>query len=149
LVLSRHYGLSTVDRKQLNAEHHDLLSIVEEATGFRAKLDRMTRLNLGEGKKVDSRKTASLDIEALKRACQSDISQTYRLYLKWRDGSLQFPTGMTRDDDIYDYDACLIHSHLPPGRYIMLDTNDMTEGQLAEYLAGTWGINEDGEFVEM
>ena len=54
---------------------------------------------------------------------------------------------MTRDDDIDD--MLLIHHHLPPGRYIMLDTTDMTEGQLSEYMAGTWGVNEDGDYVEM
>ena len=88
---------------------------------------------------VDGREMASLDLEALKPSRQSDISQTYQLYLKWRDGSLKFPEGMTRDD-CFDDDICLIHSHLPPGRYIMLDTSDMTDGQMAEYLAGTWGI---------
>jgi hypothetical protein len=148
LVLSRHHGLSATDRKRLNAKHHDLLEIVVGEIGFRVSLNNLAQRNLGERKMVGGKEMANLDITTLAEACCSDISQTHRLYLKWLNGTLDLPRNMQRHDDIFE-DLPLIHHHLPPGRYMTLDLEDMTEGQMAEYLAGTWGVTEDGEFVEM
>jgi hypothetical protein len=153
LVLSRHYGLSRARCAELNAKHHDLLEMVEGNFGRRVGLDDLARENLGERKRVRGRRMADLDMEELKLACQSDVSQTHRLHTKWVDGSLRFPTVLSKrqeSDDFDDFD--LIHSHLPNDRkYILLtgeELEDMTEGQQADYLAGLWGIDEDGNFVQ-
>lgn len=148
LVLSRHYGLSDADRKRLNSKHCDLLEIIENEIGFRVSLNNLARRNLGESKVVGGRAAASLNIATLTQACRSDILQIYRLYLKLLNCSLDLPRNMKQHDDIFE-DLPLIHHHLPPGSYMMFAINEMTEGQMAEYLAATWGVPEHREFVEM
>jgi hypothetical protein len=153
LVLCRHFGLSRAHCAELNSKHHDLLELVEGKFGHRVRLDDLARENLGERKRVRGRSMADLDIEELKLACQSDVSQTHRLHTKWVDGSLRFPTVLSERQTLDDFDDFdLIHSHLPDDRkYIRLsgeDLEDMTEGQQADYLAGLWGIDEDGNFVQ-
>jgi hypothetical protein len=149
LVLRCHYNLSKENLAILNAKHVDLLEIVERENGWRVGLDKLARLNLGESKMVHGRDMANLDPATLIEACRSDIWQTHRLFLKWLLGDLQYPSGMRQHDNVFE-DIPLIGHHLPPGNYMSLDINDMTEGQMAEYLAGTWGFDEDtGEFIEM
>jgi hypothetical protein len=153
LVLCRHYGLSGACCAELNAKHHDLLAMVEGKFGRRVRLDDLARENLGERKRVHGRSMVDLDVEELKLACQSDVSQTHRLHTKWLDRSLRFPTVLSKRQELDDFDDFdLIHSHLPDDRKYILVTGeeleDMTEGQQADYLAGLWGIDEDGNFVQ-
>jgi hypothetical protein len=148
LVLQRHGGLSKRHLQSLQGKHVDLLDIVHQRTGRRYKLDQLTRANLGEGKKVHGRKMACLDLAELKEANRSDLLQTCKLWKLEQRGKLICPAGPVRDD--YEVVGGP-HSHLPLrdlGIYVDLDTKDMTEGQMAEYLAGTWGITAGGEFVE-
>ncbi|HUZ32079.1 MAG TPA: ribonuclease H-like domain-containing protein [Xanthobacteraceae bacterium] len=145
LVLRRHYGLNKKMADTLNLRHVDLHEIFSERTGFRVSLDRMAQLNLGQGKKVSGRDMAALNLTALKAACQSDVEQTYRLFLLEKAHKAKVPE--RRGDEM----GSGPHHHLPgpAAIYRDLDTSDMTEGQLAEYLAGTWGITHSGRYVEM
>jgi hypothetical protein len=150
LVLQRHHRLSKKAAALINSHHIDLCQEVERLAGRRCKLDELARLNLNEKKHTDGRQMSSLNMSALRLACQSDVSQTHRIFLKWKDGSLQLPPPKWRNSG--SGDIPLIHLHLPnpfPYAYIDQDTEDMTEGQLAEYLAGTWGVRSDGTLVEM
>lgn len=150
LVLRRHHRLSKRDADRLNRKHIDLCEEVEQEAGHRLSLDKLSKINLGERKHTDGRRMSSLDLAGLRVACMSDVSQTYRLFLKFVEGSLMIPENTPRSGLPARSDSPLIHSHLPdpfPYQYIDLDCDDMTEGEMAEYLAGTWGILDDGRFT--
>jgi len=152
LVLQRHHRLGKRKADQLNRKHIDLCEEVKTMSSRRWSLNKLARLNLGEAKHTNGREMTSLNLAALKIACRSDVSQTYRIFLKWMDGSLMIPKETSRRAATVDIP--LIHHHLPnpfPYNYIDLDLDDMTEGQMAEYLAGTWGILDDGNhtFVQI
>lgn len=148
LVLERHYGLSP-DR-MTHVHHTDIHKIMSSRSGYRVSLHKAVQLNFGEKKKVDGRSMSELDIEKLKEACRSDVDQTYRLWQLEVKGTLKCPTKSVKDDFFDDYGgpgsfaphicpacldvASLVFIEMEPDEY-----DDMTEGQLAEYMAGTWG----------
>lgn len=150
LVLERHYGLNA-DRIR-NISHTDIHEVMSGRSGYRVSLHKAVQLNFGEKKKVDGRSMTELDIQRLKDACQSDVDQTHRLWQLEQWGILKCPVKVKsyKDDFIDDYGgpgsfapricpvcldvACLVFIELEPEEY-----DDMTEGQMAEYLAGTWG----------
>ncbi len=150
LVLQRHHRLSKTAVDSLNRNHIDLCEEVENEIGYRLSLDKLSRINLGERKHTNGREMSALDLADLRVACRSDVSQTHRLFQKLVDGSLVIPENTFRRRAQARSDMPLIHSHLPdpfPYQYIDLDCDDMTEGESAEYLAGTWGILNDGKFT--
>ncbi len=150
LVLQRHHGLSQNDADAMNRKHIDLCEEVEREVGYPLKLDKLSRINLEERKHTNGREMSALDLADLRAACRSDVSQTYRLFQKLVEGSLIIPMNTFRSRAEVRSDRPLIHSHLPdpfPYEYIDLDCDDMSEGELAEYLAGTWGILDDGRFT--
>jgi hypothetical protein len=91
LVLQRHYGLSQADCDKINALHVDLFEVAKRATGSFISLHRLAQLNLQETKQVQGQNMADLPLEALKEACRSDVSQTYRLWQLHQRGELKFP----------------------------------------------------------
>lgn len=91
LVLQRHYGLSQADCDRINERHVDLFEVAKSATGGFISLHRLAQLNLGETKQVQGQDMADLSIDALKEACRSDVSQTYRLWQLHQRGELKFP----------------------------------------------------------
>jgi RNase_H superfamily len=150
LVLQRHYRLRKSDLAEINRRHLDLCEEVERVAGMRFSLDKLSRKNLGESKHTKGREMVSLGTESLRAACMSDVSQTYRLYLKFSDGSLRLPESGGYERASAKDERILIHHHLPdpfPYQYIDQDCSEMTEGQMAEYLAGTWGILNDEDFT--
>jgi hypothetical protein len=129
----------------------DLMVELCKLHGFRAKLDALARLNLDEKKHTSGRKMAEISGEELIKACKSDVSQTKRLYEKWLKDpkSISYPKQRQRNWVYADYaDHSLEFSHLtqgcfecgsPHGEFFEEDISDMTDGQMAEYMAGTWG----------
>jgi len=91
LVLQRHYGLSQADCDTINARHVDLFEVAKRATGAFISLHRLAQLNLQETKQVQGQNMADLPLDALKAACRSDVSQTYRLWQLHQRGALKFP----------------------------------------------------------
>ncbi len=157
LVLRRHHGLTAKAFATLNRKrrHIDLWEIFTDRCERRVSLDAMARLNLGEGKMVSGRDMAELSLKELKRACRSDVRQTYRLLKLHEAGKIRLPASREQyrgsrqdDDDGYGPEP---HCHLPgsPGDYMPLDTSEMSEGQEAMYLAGMWGVTWSGRLVEM
>ena len=150
LVLQRHHRLSKRAVIQLNKKHIDLCEEVECKVGYRLSLDKLSRMNLGEKKHTQGREMFSMNMEELRAACRSDVSQTHRLLVRHEEGTLCYPERQFRSGEGSKSDRPLIHSHLPdpfPYEYLDLDCEDLSEGELAEYLAGTWGILNDGRFT--
>jgi hypothetical protein len=143
LVLKRHYKLT--NQVPNNGKHIDMFEIMSEQAGFRVSLDKASRLNLNEKKHTSGKSMSELNTEKLKQACQSDVSQTYRLWQKFDKGELKIPTGIRfffSDDnfgqghhmpDICPY--CHDVGSLELADDIE-DCEDMTEGQWADYMAG-------------
>ena len=130
----------------------DLVVELCKLHGFMAKLDALARLNLDEKKHTDGRKMEEISGEELIEACKSDVSQTKRLYEMWLTDpkSISYPKKRQRKW-IYtgNDDTPLEFSHLtqgcfecgsPRGEFYEEDISEMSEGQMAEYMAGTWGF---------
>lgn len=145
LVLRRHHGL-----RALKGKHIDLCALIHEKERRRVSLHRLSELNLGEPKHTQGRSMANLDIEGLKVACRSDVWQTYRLWQMWRKGDLKIPeprSGFRVERD--DWIVVGPGHHMPalcPGCHavntlihIEYDTDEMSEGQEADYNAGLYG----------
>jgi hypothetical protein len=148
LVLRRHYRLA--GNFPTKGKHIDLFAIIAKKEDRWVSLHRLAQLNLGERKHTKGRAMASIDIEALKEACRSDVWQTYRLWEMWRKGTLQVPeqVAKVRREPEDDFIVGPGHHmpHLCPrchavGTLILIeyDTEEMSEGQLADYLAGVSG----------
>jgi len=148
LVLRKHHGL--IGDCPTKGKHVDLCAIIFEKEGRGVSLHRLAQLNLGEGKHTKGRSIANLNIDELKEACRSDVWQTYRLWELWCKGRLQIPeprpsVGRERVD-IFDVgpghhmpDLCP-HCHAANTLILIeYDTDEMSEGQLADYLNGVSG----------
>ena len=128
----------------------DLLHELEKIHGFKASLDALVKLNLGEKKHTKGRKLTEIVGDELIEACKSDVRQTKRLYeLYLKDiSSIKYPNKRQRRYR-YDYDDVSgPFDHLSRGckecgssygDFVEEDIEEMTEGQMAEYMAGTWG----------
>lgn len=146
LLLRRHYGLTgKVPEKGRHTDVHELLT---DMAGFRVSLDKASRLNLQEAKHTAGREMSGLDLKTLKEACQSDVSQTYRLWLAHSQGTLRAPERMYRTG-ISDLmggpgshmpDICPNCHDVGSIMFVESDTEEMTDGQFAEYFAGTQGV---------
>ncbi|MGA9061549.1 MAG: ribonuclease H-like domain-containing protein [Terracidiphilus sp.] len=143
LVLRRHYGL--IGRVPRRGKHIDLHEIMSEKAGFKVSLDKAVRLNFGERKHTDGRKMEALTLAELKVACRSDVSQTHRLFHRFLAGGLQFPSRTRRamNEEAAEPDkiptecpSCLAPNSLEP---VECDTQQMSEGQLADNISGMWG----------
>jgi hypothetical protein len=147
LVLRRHHGL--LGRFPIKGKHADLCEEIRVRHGLAVSLDRLARLNLGEKKHTAGRSMSDLDIDALKLACRSDVWQTYRLWELWRSDKLQIPPPATPRERGADIDISGPGHHMPTLcphchsanslEFIDDDPDEMSEGQLADYMAGTFG----------
>lgn len=149
LVLEKYSG----KRIQLKrgAKHTDMHEIMTKKSNFRVSLHLAVRVNFGEKKHTDGRKMTDLDMTALQTACKSDVNQTFRLWKKYRAGSLVFPKKSFRrtsrgEDAIFGIGPGMYMPFECPNckmvgclEFIEEDPDEMTEGQAVEYLAGTWG----------
>jgi hypothetical protein len=147
LVLRRHHGLT--GRVPLNGRHIDLYEILTAKAGFRVSLNAAVKLNLAERKHTDGRNMGILKLEELKIACRSDVSQTYRLFQRHISGILQVPTsrwttqsnGSERSYSDAPRECPSCHA-LNCLQEVEWDTDEMTDGQLSDYLAGMYGSAE-------
>jgi len=148
LVLRKHHGLT--GEFPVRGKHVDLCQVVYEEENRRISLHRLAELNLGEKKHTKGRSIANLDLEGLKVACRSDVSQTYRLWELWRAGRLQIPEPRPSSRHQGEDDVDLGPGHHMPQLcrichavntliLIEYDTEEMSEGQEADYLAGVSG----------
>ena len=87
----------------------------------------------------------NLDVRALKRACRSDVSQTYRLWELWSKGKLKFPSFASINDMGPGHHEPLLCPHCHSVNSLEFleqdDYEEMSEGQASDYLAGMWGIS--------
>jgi hypothetical protein len=148
LILRKHHGLT--GGFPAKGKHVDLCAIIFEKEGHGVSLHRLAQLNLGERKHTKGRSVANLNIDELKEACRSDVWQTYRLWELWRKGRLRIPEArpsVRRDrDDMFDVglghhmpELCPRCHSINTLIFIEYDTTEMSEGQLADYLAGVSG----------
>lgn len=151
LVLQRHGDLSERRLRKIQGKHIDLYEVIRRETGRSFKLDQLARTNLNEAKMVNGREMSTLDTVELQKANRSDLSQTYRLWKLHQRRKLICPSYSRRSGFAVEVPDGP-HSHLPfrdYGIYLDQNTEEMTDGQMAEYLAGTWGVTPGGKFVEM
>jgi hypothetical protein len=148
LVLKKHYGLR--DPIPLKGEHVDLFEVIYKGCGQRVSLDNAVYQNLGQRKHTAGRSMAELNIAELSIACKSDVDQTYLLWKKYNEGTLAVPekkqfSKISRDHESMEAGAfmpsicsnCLDVACL---EFIESDSEEMTDGQFAEYIAGTQGL---------
>lgn len=150
-VLQRHCGLNAKQSVPKKGMHVDMHEIITKEAGFRVSLHKAVQVNFGERKHTDGRAMDALSLEQLKEACHSDVLQTYRLYKAHIAGKLlihpkeprRWYVGPSGDDyggpGMHIPETCPICHDVGSVEFVPADTEDMTEGQLAEYLAGTWG----------
>lgn len=145
LVLRRHYGLgSRVPRK---GKHVDLCEVLSKQVGFNVGLDRLARMNIGEGKHTDGRKMANLNEAELRKACQSDVRQTYRLWKLYERKELQLPKRYepveSRIDNLGGPGTLMPRTCPNCGsknvEFVEWDTEQMSDGQAADYGTGFYG----------
>jgi len=151
LVLEKHYA--EIFKKILpKLKSIDMMLLAQRDMGveFPCKLDKLARLNFGEGKMVDGRKMSALNLDELKIACKSDVQQTYGLWQLRRNGKIIYPAFPTFKNIGYDEDGAEnwpgsqldLPSICPgcevPGTLVSVnpDYDEMTEGQAADYEAG-------------
>lgn len=152
LVLKKHYGLKGLS--SIIKKHTDMFNIMVDGSGYWASLNDAALCNLGEHKHTKGRDMGALDLNELEEACKSDVSQTYRLWQKYMDGTLEYPQQRYRkrrssDEREYALDGPGSQLVLPPvcpccgdvgslviEDYEPEDIEDMTDGQLADYMAG-------------
>lgn len=143
LVLRKHCKLK--GKLPSKGKHVDLCHEIS-LTHHSVSLHRLSLLNLNEGKHTAGRSMATLDIEALKLACKSDVWQTYRLWDLWRKGTIKIPPPRAIKDD---EDFVGPGHHMPalcPSCHsanslelIDEDPEEMSEAQASDYLAGMFG----------
>jgi hypothetical protein len=147
LVLRKHYGLK--GKVPQRGKHVDLHEVLTAKAGFRVSLDKASRLNLKEPKHTSGREMSNLDLEALKEACRSDVSQTYRLWLAHANGELRAPEYAPRQFGLSELiggpghhmpSLCPICHDVGSIEFVESETEEMTDGQFAEYIAGTQGF---------
>jgi hypothetical protein len=144
LILRRHCGLK--GRAPLKGRQIDLCEITTAMAGFRVSLDAAAKLNLGERRHTYGRNMASLAFDELKVACRSDVCQTYRLFQRHINGTLEIPA---REWEKLSVDSEELYSNTPhecPSCHALhcleevdWGTDEMTDGQHSDYLAGLYG----------
>lgn len=147
LLLRKHYGLR--GKVPSKGKHTDLHEILTSMSGFRVSLDKASWLNLKEKKHTAGREMANLDLHSLKEACKSDVIQTYRLWQLHNEGELKAPERTPREFGRSEWiggpghhmpDICPECHDAGSVEFVESDIEEMTDGQFAEYMAGTQGI---------
>ena len=153
LVLRKHHGLR--GRFPLRGKHVDVHEIMTAHARFRVSLHVASKLNLKEGKHTSGRAMSEVVGKALQAACKSDVSQTWRLWKLHSQGALEFPwaraSSAGSDGEWRGGPGSFMSEVCPDVCPSCLDVDslefvdwdndddDMTDGQMAEYLAGTQG----------
>jgi len=160
LVLEKH-GLkksSLLDEKTV-----DIFDIIRQETGEWLRLDTLSKVNLGRGKLVKGKDIVNVDPVTLYEYCKGDVSLTKDLFELFLKGKLKYKHLKGRRPQINFVDDDYIEigdgdGYIPPEircpkcgghNFEKFDElrdgqgiEEMTEGQFAEYMAGTWGTLE-------
>ena len=133
----------------------DIFDLIRKETGNWYSLDRLSKENLGRGKKYKGKSLATMEGVSLYEGCKADVQNTKELFDKWEKGELKYDKKRwQRNRYLYDedwgdpidyvpFDVCpycgsdMIEKFDELGEGMGID--GMTEGQLAEYMAGNWG----------
>ena len=128
----------------------DLCLELEKLHGYRANLDGLSRLNLNEKKHTGGREMTNLNFDELKTACKSDVSQTLRLYEMFKNNkkSIKYPSRSQRNyldntesllGPFTNLRTGCLECGSQFGGFMDEDLEQMTEGQMADYISGMWG----------
>jgi len=123
---------------RLRIKSTDLYRIVAEQTGKKVGQNNLSVVNLGETKHTAGNLIPNLEISAIKKACKSDVNQLYRLYKLYSRGRLRVPLiSLTKKHygQMPFRGICPICKDAASIVEMPHDVSQMTEGQLAEYLA--------------
>lgn len=141
LVLSCHYKLQGKVPKE--GKHIDLHEIMSSEVGRLVSLDHAVRINFNEHKQVEGREMVNLDLPALKKACRSDVEQTYRLWKLYIERELKYPESRRGLIDVGpspgDYMPRICSRCGSSVQFLPSNTENMSEGQLVEYESGLRG----------
>lgn len=120
----------------------DLFRVIKESTNTWVSLNNLALVNLGKGKHTAGNVIPNLDPAAIRAACKSDVSQTYRLYRHYMSGRLQVPLiGLSRKvyRDLPFGGVCPACRDAASIVEMPTDTSQMTEGQALPYMFGELG----------
>ena len=135
----------------------DLFALIRNETGNWYSLDKLSQENLGRGKLYKGKDLASMSGVNLYNGCKADVRNTKELFELWEKKQLKYDKQKwTRElyvyDEVYDEEDegfpidCCPYCGAP--RNALEKFNElqdgmgidaMSEGMLAEYIAGTWG----------
>jgi predicted nucleic-acid-binding Zn-ribbon protein len=160
LVLEK-YGLA---KSSIPADKTiDIFDIIRRDTGEWLRLDTLSKVNLGRGKLVKGKDMVNADPVTLYEGCKEDVSITKELFELFLKGKLKYKHLKGRRPQINFVDDDYIEigdgaGYVPPEikcpkcgsrNFEKFDElsdgqgiDEMTEGQFAEYIAGTWGTLE-------
>jgi hypothetical protein len=158
LVLEK-YGL----KNSLKDKSIDIFDMIRQDTGEWISLDALSRANLGRGKLVKGKDMVTADLVTLFDGCKGDVLNTKELFELYLNKKLKYKHLKGRRPQIYFVDDDYVElgdgdGYIPPdikcpkcggNNFEKFDElrdgmgdDEMTEGQLAEYMAGTWGTLE-------
>lgn len=145
------YGLPPM--KKLKKKTVDLMYLIERETGNRHSLDGLARRNLGRGKIFKEQLTGRTELQ-LKNICQNDVELTKELFELKRKGKLKYDKysrpirwnrrknpsieGTLTEKHVLEKCPKCGDKNLERIDYLE-EASEMSEGQLAEYLAGNFG----------
>jgi predicted nucleic-acid-binding Zn-ribbon protein len=141
----------------------DLFDLIKKDTGEWISLDTLSRANLGRGKLVKGKDMVTADIVTVFEGCKGDVLNTKELFELHLKGKLKYKHLKGRKPHKYFVDEDYVEpgdmdGYIPPdikcpkcggNSFEKFDevrdgmgVEEMTEGQFAEYMAGTWGTVE-------
>ena len=160
LVLEK-YGLK---KTSITADKTiDIFDNIRRDTGEWLRLDTLSKVNLGRGKLVKGKDMVTADTVTLYEGCKGDVSITKDLFELHLKGKLKYKHLKGRRPQIFFVDDDYVElgegdGYIPPdikcsncggNNFEKFDelnegmgVDEMTEGQFAEYMAGTWGTLE-------
>lgn len=136
---------NTLKRKTTNfkfKKSRDLFQILLSETGRFHSLHNLSVLNIGVGKYEKGYDIPNLDIKEIKKACKSDVSQTYKLYRLYLKGKLLAPShSLSKRDYLKMPFGGICPSCKDTASIVTIDydIDELTEGQLFHYLNGEFG----------
>jgi hypothetical protein len=120
----------------------DLFRLIRDVAGLRPSLNNLAYLNLGRGKRTQGRLIPNVSHTERRKACKSDVMQTYRLYRLYEAGKLRVPRfSLTHKH----YRTMPFEGVCPRCRDVAsivempLNTAAFSDGQEADYQKGDFG----------
>jgi hypothetical protein len=153
LVIQKHLKLK--NHFVPNCKNIDMQQIISKKAGFRVSLNRAAEANLGIRKKYKGSKLGDpvTSMIVIMAGCKPDVSQTYRIFKLYEQGKLKIPEKKEKKYWKKNFDDYNEETEPPEGQnmpkkcrqcnstliFEPISTQNMSEGQRAEYEAGNWG----------